>query len=344
MPNPPSDLDQSVPMVQGEPDINAHSASDFLVDAISGIPAPIRKNALKAFAQLCTAVIDVPIAHFEGIAAEKRAETKARLALIGESGKQISEQLNVDESFVNAASHKFSQKVVREQFNVQKVSKVASDDLKYSLGVDEVPSSEGEISDDWLNFFEREASTKSSEEMQFLFGKILAGEIRQPSSFSIRTVRLLGQLDAHVAKIFADVCSMTVSLSSDEKIVDARVVTYGMSKDEDPLGPWGISYSKLLLLQEYGLIVSEMKTQMDYSYSICKEGKKVYPFSFQGKKWVLDPTAEREPNKKLWLIGPSLSAVGKELFKVVDVVLHAKYNASLKGFLTINGLSMREVD
>ncbi|MGP6427739.1 DUF2806 domain-containing protein [Pseudomonas pharyngis] len=344
MPIPPSDVDQSVPMVQDEPDINTHTAGDFIVDAISGIPAPIRKNALKAFAQLCTAVIDVPIAHLEGIAAEKRAETKARIALIGESGRQISEQLNVDESFVSAASHKFSRKVVREQFNVQRISKVASDELKYSLKADEVPSPEVEVSDDWLNFFEREASTKSSEEMQFLFGKILAGEIRQPSSFSIRTVRLLGQLDAHVAKIFADVCSMTVSLSSNEKIVDARVATYGMSKEEDPLGPWGISYSKLLLLQEYGLIVSEMKTQMDYSYSICKKGTKVYPFSFQGKKWVLDPAAERESTKKLWLIGPSLSAAGKELLKVVDVVPHAKYSASLRGFLTVNGLSMREVE
>ncbi|MGA5482130.1 DUF2806 domain-containing protein [Pseudomonas siliginis] len=344
MPIPPSDVDQSVLMVQDEPDINNHTAGDFIVDAISGIPAPIRKNALKAFAQLCTAVIDVPIAHLEGIAAEKRAETKARIALISESGRQISEQLNVDESFVSAASHKFSQKVVREQFNVQRISKVASDDLKYSLEADEVPSPEVEISDDWLNFFEREASTKSSEEMQFLFGKILAGEIRQPSSFSIRTVRLLGQLDAHVAKIFADVCSMTISLSSNEKIVDARVATYGMSKEEDPLGPWGISYSKLLLLQEYGLIVSEMKTQMDYTYSICQEGKKVYPFSFQGKKWVLEPTAERESSKKLWLIGPSLSAAGKELLKVVDIVPHAKYCASFKGFLIVNGLSMREID
>ena len=36
-----------------------------------------------------------------------------------------------------------------------------------------------DITDDWLNAFEQEAVNMSSEHMQKLFGKILAGEIRQ---------------------------------------------------------------------------------------------------------------------------------------------------------------------
>ncbi len=49
------------------------SAIDLISDAISGIPAPIRRNAFKAFAQLCTAAIEIPVAHLEGITAEKKS-------------------------------------------------------------------------------------------------------------------------------------------------------------------------------------------------------------------------------------------------------------------------------
>ncbi len=34
-----------------------------------------------------------------------------------------------------------------------------------------------DISQDWLNAFDKEACDKSSDEMRYLFGKILAGEI-----------------------------------------------------------------------------------------------------------------------------------------------------------------------
>src|SRR5712672_1848586 len=46
---------------------------DTLGDLVSGIPAPIRKNAIKAFARLCTAAVEYPIALIEGAIAEKRA-------------------------------------------------------------------------------------------------------------------------------------------------------------------------------------------------------------------------------------------------------------------------------
>jgi hypothetical protein len=57
-----------------------------------------------------------------------------------------------------------------------------------------------EIDDDWLNMFARIAEDKSSEELKNLFGRILAGEIRSPGSFSLRTIQFLATLsksDAH---------------------------------------------------------------------------------------------------------------------------------------------------
>jgi hypothetical protein len=46
-----------------------------LVDGATNLPLPIRKNLFKALDQLCTAIIDIPVAYLEGKAAERRAET-----------------------------------------------------------------------------------------------------------------------------------------------------------------------------------------------------------------------------------------------------------------------------
>lgn len=52
---------------------------DAVGDLISGVPAPIRKNAAKAFGRLCTAAVEYPVALIENAIAERRAESRARV-------------------------------------------------------------------------------------------------------------------------------------------------------------------------------------------------------------------------------------------------------------------------
>ena len=70
------------------------AVTDLVLDAT--IPAPIRRNAFKAFGQLCTAAIEWPVAYFEGKAAEVRAGTEARIKIIKENVDQIAQQLKVN--------------------------------------------------------------------------------------------------------------------------------------------------------------------------------------------------------------------------------------------------------
>lgn len=79
--------------------------SDFAFDAITGtsIPAPVRKNAIKAFGQLCTAAVDFPIACLEGRAKEMRAISEARVKLISTSGDKIASQVEVPREYARSA-------------------------------------------------------------------------------------------------------------------------------------------------------------------------------------------------------------------------------------------------
>ena len=53
--------------------------TDLALD--STIPAPIRRNILKAFDRLCSALIDVPVGALERRSTEKRSESEARIKI-----------------------------------------------------------------------------------------------------------------------------------------------------------------------------------------------------------------------------------------------------------------------
>ena len=59
--------------------------------------------------------------------------------------------------------------------------------------------------------------------MQAYFGRVLAGEIKQPRSFSIKTLKLLGDFDQRSAHLFRKFCSLCVVLRFGGNMSDARV-------------------------------------------------------------------------------------------------------------------------
>ena len=208
--------------VNEDPSDESNAIRDFITDLTTepiapGIPAPVRRNIFKAFSQLCSAAIDIPIAHFSGLADERRAVTAARIKLTETSAEQMAQQMQTDPEYARVAAEMFANKILREQVNLDKVSRQAAIEIQETSKLTnqaEQEGSENTITDDWLNTFEIEARQKSSEEMQAYFGRVLAGEIRKPGSFSIRTVRILASLDQETATHFARLCSLCISFDS----------------------------------------------------------------------------------------------------------------------------------
>jgi hypothetical protein len=241
---------------------------DIITDAISGvsIPKPIKQNAFKAFDRLCSAAVEFPAAYFEGIVAEKRAESAARVKLIETNATQIARQMEVDPEYARVAVRKFGQKIIREQVNLDLVSEEAAKHLTASSQQsDASQEAVGEIDDDWLNHFEKEASQRSAEDMQRLFGRILAGEIRRPSSFSIKAIKIMGELDKDAAELFKRFCSACIvqRIPQVGQILDARVPSLGGNAGSNALQKYGFNFNHLNILHEYGLIISDYNSWMD---------------------------------------------------------------------------------
>lgn len=267
---------------------------DLVSDGASSLPAPIRRNALKAFDQLCTALMDWPVAYLEGKAAERRAATQARIKLITTSADQIAGQMSVDPQYARIAADKYSRRVIQEQINLDKICEVAAQEISSAVEQDENSGKEEDekapqISDDWIDSFRKEACGKSSEEMQILFGKILAGEIKQPDSFSIRTVRIMGQLDSRTASLFRLLCSLCITLGYQDIILDFRVPSLGGNAAQNALQNYGLSFANLNVLEEYGLIISDFNSYMDYRAAIARNNMVELALKYSNTYWGLVP-------------------------------------------------------
>ena len=325
--------------------------TDLALD--STIPAPIRRNALKAFDRLCSALIDVPVGALERRSAEKRSESEARIKIREEITAQIVQQVQVDPEYALKAGHKFAEKIIREQLNLDSISAIAANELKNgqpdnSTNPDINKTNEGQsdgettINDDWLNSFETEARQVSTEDMQHRFGRILAGEIKQPGSYSIRAVKALREMDQKAAILFKKLCSMCIAFEylTDRRILDARVISFGDGLVQGDPDKCSLNSYEIDVLSEYRLISSTQN--YIYPYNLCIQSlnnRSPHPCLHQGKDWFFDPF---DPIQEFRFSGLSFSIVGRQLFRIVDQDPMPEYTEDLKKFFADQKLIMFE--
>lgn len=85
----------------------------------------------------------------------------------------------------------------KRQHNIESVTSSAAADL---MDISEVP--EQSPDEDWVTRFFANAQDVSSEGMQELWGRILAGEIKKPGSYSLRTLDFIRNLKKSDAELF----------------------------------------------------------------------------------------------------------------------------------------------
>ena len=348
------------------PNTTLDAVTDLALD--STFPVPIRRNVLKALDRLGSALIDVPVGALERRSAEKRSESEARIKITEAVNAQIIQQLKVDPEFPQRASNTFAKKILREQFNLEKILGFATDILKkkkYDDSTNQQTGSETEksISDDWFNIFEKEGSQKSSEDIQRRFARVLAGEIEKPGSYSIKAVKILGEMDQNIASLFKELCSACVVMEfpltkprhiagvkgldlyrdPEKNIFDMRVPSLGGDPGQGDLSKYGFGFSELNVLNEYGLITSIYNSSFEYNLFLNKENSlPIISFQHHGKDWILFSLPGREKSQGFKWSGVELSQVGRELYSVVDQHPMDEYTEDLKKFLTEQDLTMVE--
>ncbi len=339
----------------------ANPALDTVTDLAldSTIPAPIRRNVFKALDRLGSALIDIPIGALERRSSERRVESEARIKITEAVNAQIVQQIKVDPDFSQRASNTFAKKILREQYNLEKILGFATDVLKEKQYEDSKDSqadkeSEKTIDDDWFNIFEKEASQKSTEEVQHRFARVLAGEIEKPGAYSIRAVKILGEIDQYAAALFEKLCSAAIIVESrdDGSIFEVKVPSLllrsfeAMLNDEvaqNALSKYGLGFEQLNVLNEHGLILSGYNLWRTYNVSRSSEnGAGSLKLRHQGKYWDLSLLSDQDEDQLLKLPGIVFSRSGCELLSIVDQYPMPEYTEDLKKFFADQNLRMVE--
>jgi hypothetical protein len=358
--------DEITPDIPATTEDTSNAAFDTATDLIldSTIPAPIRKNLFKALDRLGSALIDVPVGALERRSSEKRAESEARIKITEAVNAQIIQQIKVDPEFPQRASNTFAKKILREQYNLEKILGFATDILRKTKSDNSTnhdtsepdkeqttaPTNQGEninegqtIDDDWFNVFEKEASQKSTEDMQRRFARVLAGEIEKPGSYSTRTIKILSEMDQTTASLFKKLCSVGIVLENptNKQFIDFRVPSLGGNPGRNTLKKYGLPFSKLNILNEYGLVIPEYNSSVDYQVSIVDDNNRVLaPFRHQGRYWALRPEPGQKHNEEFRIRGLALSGVGRELLHIVDIEPMPEFTEDLKKFFAEQKLQM----
>ena len=202
---------------------------------------------------------------------------------------------------------------------------------------------------DWAARFFNEAQDVSSEEMQALWAKVLAGEVERPGSTSLRTLGVLKDLDREAARIFRKLCSTSVSIRPNgSTFLDARVPSMDGQPGSNSLREHGLGFLDLNILNEHGLIISEYNSWYDYRMCVgVPHGGpgQVFriPFWFQNRFWVLESNSEQRRDGEFRVSGVALNRAGQELSRVVDLEPNAEYREQLTSFFEKRGFRMVEV-
>ena len=212
----------------------------------------------------------------------------------------------------------------------------------------EVPETEPDH--DWAARFFTDVQDVSSEEMQVLWAKVLAGEVERPGSTSVRTLGLLRDLDQATARLFARLCSACLFVMPElgSRMVDARVSSLNGKAGQNSLREFGFAFPSLNQLHEHGLIISDYDSRSDFRICVVPgpqdARRPVLPMHHQGQQWLLVPEPEQRSGNVLRVEGPALSLAGRELSRIVEQDSVPEYTERLKAYFLGRKLRMVRVE
>jgi hypothetical protein len=181
----------------------------------------------------------------------------------------------------------------RKEINVSKAIIHAEDILANDA---QIPP-EREIEEDWLFAWQEYAGRVSTEDLQQLWGKILAGEIKSPGSHSIRTLDCLKGISKTEAELIS-------------KLAEFVIADCTFSRLDAFLEKNGLRFGELLFLQEIGILVAYTPTMMERYFLSVIPDRFLHPLFSNGKVLVV---MHDDATKELHIPAHLLTVVGKQI-------------------------------
>lgn len=179
---------------------------------------------------------------------------------------------------------------MRKQQNIESIVAETYNELENTEKVTSEP-----IAQDWLFKFFNIAGEISDENMQKLWSKILAGEIKKPNTYTFRTLNTLKNITSYEAKLFEEI-SPLIFYNREEPFLYTKNELYEK---------YGTNFSKLLQLEDCGLL--NVKSFISLSLNM-KKGNAIY-----NDKTILFIDSKNDVNIGVY----PLSESGKQVLNII---------------------------
>ena len=146
------------------------------------------------------------------------------------------------EQIVKRASIRLTHQEITKQQNIEAVVDNAYEELENVENVSSKP-----VKPDWMFRFFNSVENISDKDMQTIWGHILAGEIKQPDTYSFRTLEKLKNMTQKEAKDFQMVSSLALQTGGRKFILG----------EDSILNKHGVYFSHILELEECGLMMTQ---------------------------------------------------------------------------------------
>ncbi len=164
-------------------------------------------------------------------------------ALLADDGKTLVEgplDSNPAQEAVRIAERSVVADEMRSQVNVAKALLIAEAELHD----DPQEPPDKQVDDDWFFRWRKLAGDVSSEELQSIWGKILAGEIKSPGSFSLRTLDFMKSISIDDASMIEKLAGL---------VINGECLVHGIGKNTSVAHPV-LEVRFLLHMKEIGVI------------------------------------------------------------------------------------------
>ena len=160
--------------------------------------------------------------------------------------------------------------------------------------------------------------------MQFIWGKILAQEVVEPGSFSLRTLEVVRNLNKLEEEVFHKVAAVTLKSGKQ----------YFLPANLDLTAKYGVDFASLLMLQECGLLQSF--EALPLNVSLGREG--IVGLENNGNIIVIKRNGS---SKSLFSFNAyKFTKAGQELLRVLTPNSEKRYAFEYGKFLQINNLDL----
>ena len=233
-------------------------------------------------------------------AIRKEADAKAYEIKVIEKAKNeaIAEGKLIEAENLSRINDRLVAKELKRQNNIDDVVEIAANDLKETKQVSDIP-----VDQDWSARFFDIVQDVSDDEMKILWGKILAGEIRTPKSYSMRTMELLRNLSKEEADIFVKVSQFVIKQNE-----------YFIYNETDLMSKFGIRYLDIAKLTEIGLIQAGAFVHKTYKPLPDRD----IQIGMQYANFLIILTIKSNA-KEVSLPINCLTTAGQELYKLIDI-------------------------